>query len=132
MIWWTAITVSLLVLVAAQALPSASLVLLRPRELEALMSRKQLEVKLLDVRDASDHFKRHISGSIPISIGRLPVMWSKELSTDDVVIIFAKDWLQRNKASRILARKGFKTLYAAKGCFLKSEEAFGCHEQQYS
>lgn len=51
---------------------------------------------------------------------------------NDLVIIFAKDWLQRNKASRILARKGFKELYAAKGCFLKSEEAFGCHEQQYS
>ncbi|MBT2286091.1 rhodanese-like domain-containing protein [Paenibacillus polymyxa] len=72
-------------------------------------------VKILDVRDASEYWESHISGAINISVGRLPIVWQKELTCDDEVIIFSNNWLNRKKAARILARRGFRKLYTVKG-----------------
>ncbi|WP_408638325.1 rhodanese-like domain-containing protein [Paenibacillus glufosinatiresistens] len=74
--------------------------------------------RILDVRDANEYWEGHIAGSLNISVGRLPVVWKKDLSPEDEVIIFSYSWLQRKKAARILARRGFTKLYAVKGCFL--------------
>lgn len=77
-------------------------------------------VKILDVRDSSKYVQGHIPGSINISIGRLPVVWNKELSPDQKVIIFSENWLTQKKAARILSRRGFHYLYAVKGCYLST------------
>ncbi|MNV69217.1 Thiosulfate sulfurtransferase GlpE [compost metagenome] len=76
------------------------------------------KVKVLDVRDASEYWKDHLPDSVNISVGRLPVVWGKELSLDDEVVIVSRNWLQQRKAARILARRGFRRLYAVRGYFL--------------
>lgn len=72
-------------------------------------------VKILDVRDASDYLERHVPGSINISLGRLPYVWHKELSKDNTIVILSASRYQSNKAARILHRHGFRQLYAVKG-----------------
>ncbi|MEO3946711.1 rhodanese-like domain-containing protein [Gorillibacterium sp. CAU 1737] len=74
--------------------------------------------KLLDVRDAFDYAEGHVPGSINISLGRLPYVWEKELSPGDVVVILSTSRYQSNRAARILHRRGFRQLYAVRGCFL--------------
>ncbi|MDG0793943.1 rhodanese-like domain-containing protein [Cohnella ginsengisoli] len=87
-------------------------------------------VKILDVRDASDYLERHVPGSINISLGRLPYVWHKELSQENKVVILSASRYQRNKAARILHKRGFRQLYAVKGhVFMptgKRSNAEGC------
>ncbi|MBY9078131.1 rhodanese-like domain-containing protein [Paenibacillus sp. HN-1] len=88
------------------------------------------QVKLLDVRDSSEYWEDHLSDSINISVGRLPVVWGKDLSPDDEVVIVSRNWLQQRKAARILARRGFRRLYAVRGYFLpmrRREESCKCN-----
>ncbi|OMF15536.1 MULTISPECIES: rhodanese-like domain-containing protein [Paenibacillus] len=80
------------------------------------------KVKILDVRDASEYWTGHIPGTINISVGRLPVLWSKHIEPHDEVFIFSRSWIQRKKAARILARRGFRQLYAVRGCFLSTNK----------
>ncbi|WP_145325436.1 rhodanese-like domain-containing protein [Paenibacillus xylanexedens] len=80
------------------------------------------KVKILDVRDASEYWSGHIPGTINISVGRLPVLWSKHIEQNDEVFILSRSWIQRNKAARILARRGFRQLYAVRGCYLSSNK----------
>lgn len=70
--------------------------------------------KVVDVRDASEYWQAPVPGSINISIGRLPVVWRKDLKPEDEVILLGRSGLQRKKAARILARRGFRHLYAVK------------------
>lgn len=72
--------------------------------------------KIVDVRDASEYWQNAVPGSINISIGRLPVVWRKDLKAEDEIILLGRSGLQRKKAARILARRGFRHLYAVKGC----------------
>lgn len=106
-LWW----------IFVQVLPIPSLTYLNRREW-SLLDDRWLGAKILDVRDANEYWEGHIPGSINISVGRLPVVWNTDLSPEDEVIIFSRNWLQRKKAARILARRGFTKLYAVKGCFL--------------
>ncbi|PYE45432.1 rhodanese-like domain-containing protein [Paenibacillus barcinonensis] len=89
------------------------------------------DVRMLDVRDSSEFWQNHIPGSINISIGRLSAVWSKELSPDQEVIIFSRNWLSRQKAARILARRGFKQLYAVKGCYFDINRKGESCERKY-
>nr|WP_275983597.1 rhodanese-like domain-containing protein [Paenibacillus hamazuiensis] len=73
------------------------------------------EMKLLDVRDAMDYEACHVNGSINISLGRLPVLWKKELSPEDSVLIIADGDYERRSAARILRRRGFRKLYTGEG-----------------
>lgn len=69
-------------------------------------------MKMLDVRDAVDYEHCHVEGSINISLGRLPFVWEKELSSDDSVLILSRSRYQSKKAARILKNHGFNRLYA--------------------
>ena len=100
-----------------QLWPVSSLTYVNSQEWDPSLERWS-NVKILDVRDASEYLQGHIPGSINISIGRLPVVWNKEMSSDEEVIIFSQNWLTRKKAARILSRRGFRYLYAVKGCYL--------------
>uniref|UniRef100_UPI00406CC524 rhodanese-like domain-containing protein n=1 Tax=Paenibacillus sp. FSL R7-0345 TaxID=2954535 RepID=UPI00406CC524 len=114
-LWW----------ISVQLLPVPTLTYLNRKEWSILDDRGA-NAKILDVRDANEYREGHIPGSINISVGRLPVVWNKDLSPEDRVIIFSRNWLQRKKAARILARRGFTKLYAVKGCFLpRNHEAEG-------
>lgn len=77
--------------------------------------KERLNLKMLDVRDASDYLEEHISGSINISLGRLPFVWQHELSQDDGVIILSNTGYHSNKAARILRKHGFRNLYTIQG-----------------
>ncbi|WP_410511293.1 rhodanese-like domain-containing protein [Paenibacillus sp. BR2-3] len=83
-----------------------------------------LNLKMLDVRDASDYLKEHIPGSINISLGRLPYVWQHDLSPDDDVLILSNNWYQINKAARILRRHRFHSLFAIQGDFLLDQIDF--------
>lgn len=71
--------------------------------------------KILDVRDASYYEECHLNGAINISLGRLPFVWAKELSSSDPVLIVADRRSAVIKAARILRRRGFRQLYALRG-----------------
>ncbi|GGH21864.1 rhodanese-like domain-containing protein [Paenibacillus segetis] len=75
-------------------------------------SDKVKTMKMLDVRDAVDFEQCHVEGSINISLGRLPFVWEKELSSGDSVLILSKSRYQSKKAARILKNHGFHSLYA--------------------
>ncbi|UQZ33426.1 hypothetical protein C2I18_07565 [Paenibacillus sp. PK3_47] len=100
-----------------QLWPLRALTFIRSEEWD-LFRERWVNVKILDVRDASEYSIRHIPGSINISTGRLPFLWSKSFAPNDEVIIFARSWFQRKKAARILARRGFQNLYAIRRCYL--------------
>ncbi|GGF70376.1 hypothetical protein GCM10010912_14420 [Paenibacillus albidus] len=100
-----------------QLWPLRALTFIRSEEWDPFRKRWE-NVKILDVRDASEYSIRHIPGSINISIGRLPFLWSKNLAPNDEVIIFSSSWVQGKKAARILARRGFQDLYAVRSCYL--------------
>ncbi|MGN7759971.1 rhodanese-like domain-containing protein [Paenibacillus sp. 22594] len=72
-----------------------------------VQAKERLNLKMLDVRDASDYLEEHISGSINISLGRLPFVWQHDLSPDDGVIILSNTGYHSNKAARILRKHGF-------------------------
>ncbi|MDF9839576.1 MULTISPECIES: rhodanese-like domain-containing protein [Paenibacillus] len=120
---------SLLVLwwILIQLLPVPFLTCVNRKEWSLLEDRWS-KAKLLDVRDTNEYREGHIPGSINISVGRLPVVWKKDLSAEDEVIIFSHNWLQRKKAARILARRGFTRLYAVKDCFLPLNRERECYE----
>ncbi|WP_080837412.1 rhodanese-like domain-containing protein [Cohnella massiliensis] len=82
-------------------------------------ARNNLNMKILDVRDAFDYQERHFPGSINISLGRLPYVWHQELSTRDDVLILSASRYQSNKAARILHKRGFRQLHAIRGNFLQ-------------
>lgn len=69
-------------------------------------------MKMLDVRDAVDFAQCHIEGSINISLGRLPFVWEKELSSEEPVLILASSRYNSKRAARILKSRGFNQLYA--------------------
>ncbi|WP_127531637.1 rhodanese-like domain-containing protein [Paenibacillus kobensis] len=94
-------------------LPVPSLRYIQGKE-EGETANNDLNVKMLDVRDASDYWKRNIPGSINISLGRLPYVWRKQLSIDDVVVILSPSRSHSRKAARILRRRGFRRLYATR------------------
>ncbi|WP_068618562.1 rhodanese-like domain-containing protein [Paenibacillus tuaregi] len=71
--------------------------------------------KLVDVRDAYDFQKCHLQGAINISIGRLPFVWRKEISSGDSVVILADSLRKSRKAARILRKNGFENLKALRG-----------------
>ncbi|MGG3455711.1 rhodanese-like domain-containing protein [Paenibacillus rhizolycopersici] len=73
------------------------------------------QTKKLDVRDAFDYEECHLDGTINISLGRLPFVWSKELSPGDPVLILTDNRYAAMKAARILRRRGFQQLYALRG-----------------
>ncbi|WP_052416430.1 rhodanese-like domain-containing protein [Paenibacillus sp. FSL R5-0912] len=80
-----------------------------------VQEKDNLNLKMLDVRDASDYLEGHISGSINISLGRLPYVWQHDLFPDDKVLILSKNWYQSNKAARILRKYGFHSLFTMQG-----------------
>lgn len=114
-----------------QLMPVSALTYLDSREWDEQPER-WLNVKRLDVRDANEYWEDHIPESINISVGRLPIMWRKDLSPDDEVVILSRTWLQRKKAARILARRGFHRLYAVKGCYLPLKQEGGQYEHKCS
>ncbi|MGG0822538.1 rhodanese-like domain-containing protein [Paenibacillus turicensis] len=125
------IVVSLLAIwLFIQLRPVSSLTYVDSQECDSLLERWS-NVKILDVRDASQYLQGHIPGSINISIGRLPVVWNKELSPDQKVIIFSENWLTQKKAARILSRRGFQYLYAVKGCYLSMDRKEECCANKY-
>lgn len=97
-----------------------------------LLSVRWSNAKILDVRDASEYWDGHIPGSVNISVGRLPVVWRKDLSPADEVIIVSRNWFQREKAARIPARRGFHRLYAVKGCYLPLKRGGELYERKCS
>lgn len=89
-----------------------------------VQAKESLNLKMLDVRDASDYLEGHISGSINISLGRLPYVWQHDLFPDDDVLILSNNWYQSNKAARILRKHGFRSLYAIQGDVLPTQACF--------
>lgn len=75
----------------------------------------QINLKMLDVRDAVEYQKCHMDGSINISLGRLPFVWKKELSPDEPVLILADADYKSKRAARVLKRQGFREIYAVRG-----------------
>lgn len=73
------------------------------------------QVIKLDIRDASFYQECHMSGSINISLGRLPFIWKKELSPEEPVLILSDRKYTVKKAARMLRRRGFRQLYALRG-----------------
>lgn len=73
--------------------------------------------KLLDVRDAYDFQQCHVQGAINISLGRLPFVWKKDISTGDSVVILSDSMRKSRKAARILRRNGFYNLQAVRGYY---------------
>ncbi|WP_440108890.1 rhodanese-like domain-containing protein [Paenibacillus sp. QZ-Y1] len=120
----------LIIWLLVQLWPVPSLTYVDSKEWDPLDDRWS-NVKILDVRDSSEYWLSHIPDSINISIGRLPVVWHKELSPHNEVIIFSRNWLTRRKAARILARRGFYQLYAVKGCFLSVNRKGESCEHKY-
>ncbi|WP_339308319.1 rhodanese-like domain-containing protein [Paenibacillus sp. FSL R5-0519] len=112
---YIAATVGILWLII-QLWPVSSLTYVNSKEWDPSQKRWS-NVRMLDIRDSSEYWQDHIPGSINISIGRLSAVWMKELSPDQEVMIFSRNWLSRQKAARILARRGFRQLYAVKGCY---------------
>ncbi|WP_379152393.1 rhodanese-like domain-containing protein [Paenibacillus sp. sgz5001063] len=99
-----------------------------------VQEKERLNLKMLDVRDASDYLEEHISGSINISLGRLPYVWQHDLVPDDSVLILSNNWYQSNKAARILRKHGFRCLFVIEGdewpakiCFRKITQEGGRH-----
>ncbi|PZT52839.1 rhodanese-like domain-containing protein [Paenibacillus silvae] len=112
-----------------QLWPVSSLTYVNSKEWDPSLKRWS-DVKMLDVRDSSEFWENHVPGSINISIGRLSAVWMKELSPDQEVLIFSRNWLSRQKAARILARRGFKRLYAVKSCyFARNEKEDSCERK---
>lgn len=101
----------IVLLLIRNALPVSSL-----KYLDTERLRNQLEsipnLKLLDVRDASEYEKCHVLDSINLSLGRLPYIWDKELTPNDAVLILSGSLRQSKKAARILNRSGFSRLFA--------------------
>ncbi|QSF42482.1 rhodanese-like domain-containing protein [Paenibacillus ihuae] len=89
-----------------------------------VQAKESLNLKMLDVRDASDYLEGHISGSINISLGRLLYVWQQDLFPDDNVLILSNNWYQNNKAARILRKHGFRSLYAIQGDVLSTQACF--------
>ncbi|MEK4438954.1 rhodanese-like domain-containing protein [Paenibacillus sp. FSL K6-2862] len=112
-----------------QLWPLRSLTYIPVEEWEPLKER-WVYAKILDVRDASEYEAGHIPGSINVSIGRLPLLWGKHITPSDEVIIFSRSWIQSRKAARILARRGFRSLYAIKGCYLSMSVSDTSEKQQ--
>ncbi|MCA1292599.1 rhodanese-like domain-containing protein [Paenibacillus sp. alder61] len=75
------------------------------------------EAKLVDIRDAVYYEQGHVQGAINISLGRLPFVWSKELSPDEPVIILSCSLYQSKRAARMLKNRGFRQIYAVRGGF---------------
>lgn len=75
------------------------------------------EAKMVDVRDPFLYEKCHFSGAINISLGRLPYLWSKELSPDEPVVILSDNVHQSKRAARLLKNRGFRKIYAVRGEF---------------
>lgn len=99
-----------------------------------VQAKESLNLKMLDVRDASDYLEGHISGSINISLGRLPYVWQHDLFPDDNILILSNNWYQSNKAARILRKHGFRSLFTIQGnvwsaqsCFQKTPPKGGRH-----
>lgn len=89
-----------------------------------VQAKESLNLKMLDVRDASDYLEGHISGSINISLGRLPYVWQHDLFPDDNVLILSNNWYQSNKAARILRKHGFHSLFAIQGNIWSAQADF--------
>ncbi|ULO05654.1 rhodanese-like domain-containing protein [Paenibacillus sp. 19GGS1-52] len=89
-----------------------------------IQTKDSLNLKMLDVRDASDYLEEHISGSINISLGRLPYVWQHDLFPDNDVLILSNNLYQSNKAARILRKHGFRSLFAIQGDFLPDQTNF--------
>ncbi|SMF86073.1 Rhodanese-related sulfurtransferase [Paenibacillus uliginis N3/975] len=68
-------------------------------------------LKVLDVRDVSEYTACHLKESVNISLGRLPFVWDKELSTEDEVIIVTPNRSEGLLAARKLKKVGFKSLF---------------------
>ncbi|WP_337031480.1 rhodanese-like domain-containing protein [Paenibacillus illinoisensis] len=112
-----------------QLWPASSLTYVDMKEWD-LSHDRWSNVKILDVRDSSEYWENHIPGAINISVGRLPIVWQKDLTPDDEVIIFSNNWLNRKKAARILARRGFRKLYIVKDCYLSTNRKGGYCEHK--
>lgn len=111
MLWLlTAAVVVIVVWMLRKYLPVNDLIFINPEDLKQIAD-ENTSLKMLDVRDAVDYLDRHVSGSVNISLGRLPFVWSTELSTTDGVLIFGENSRQSKQAARILKRFGFSKMY---------------------
>ncbi|WP_138752694.1 rhodanese-like domain-containing protein [Paenibacillus sinopodophylli] len=77
---------------------------------------KRLQVKfrvykVVDLRDASEFYSNPRSGTINISLGRLPYVWKKHLDPEEHVFILSQGLFKTKKAARILRKQGFSCLY---------------------
>ncbi|WP_334074728.1 MULTISPECIES: rhodanese-like domain-containing protein [Paenibacillus] len=73
--------------------------------------------KLVDIRDAVYYEQGHVQGAINISLGRLPFVWSKELSPEEPVVLLSCSLHQSKRAARMLKNRGFCQIYAVRGRF---------------
>ncbi|GIO60806.1 rhodanese-like domain-containing protein [Paenibacillus cineris] len=94
-------------------LPVHGLTPIHPDDLKVI-ARDQEDIKMLDVRDPVDYLREHENGTVNISLGRLPYLWKKELSTSEPVVILGGSSRQSKQAARFLKRVGFRQLYIIK------------------
>jgi len=94
-------------------LPVHGLTPIHPDDLKVI-ARDQEDIKMLDVRDPVDYLREHENGTVNISLGRLPYLWKKELSTSEPVVILGGSGRQSKQAARFLKRVGFRQLYIIK------------------
>ncbi|MEC0370370.1 rhodanese-like domain-containing protein [Paenibacillus chibensis] len=101
--------------------PVNGLTFVNPDELRE-QDNENNELQMLDVRDSVDYIKRHVPGSINISMGRLPYVHKSQLAAEEPVLILAANSRQTKKAAHMLKRYGFMRIYAPQG----GKGAFGC------
>lgn len=75
------------------------------------------ETRMLDVRDEVFYRECHVQGAINISIGRLPFVWSNELSPNEPILILSDSNIKSKRAARLLKSRGFRQIYAVRGHF---------------
>lgn len=69
------------------------------------------EFKVIDIRDAVEYTSEPTTGTINISLGRLPYVWQKYLVREENVFILSNGVFKSKKAARILRKHGFRCLY---------------------
>jgi rhodanese-related sulfurtransferase len=108
MMWWISVAIVIMAIIVARRWWSSEE--LREFPCSTLLS-KNICYKLLDIRDAVDFEEGHVPGAVNISLGRLPYVSNKELTTEHSIIILGKKDRNSKKAARILKKNGFNHIY---------------------
>ena len=92
---------------ATETIPQVS-----AEDLHRMMSQNGLQI--LDVREAADYARGHVSGALNLPITQLELNLSK-LDTERSLVLMCAEGHRSSTAASLLARKGFPKLYFVNG-----------------